>query len=63
MSISLELTLADLRTEIDRIDSAMHELLIDRGRIIDQLIEIKARQGGGLCVPSRARSRHDASAR
>jgi chorismate mutase len=25
----------------------MHELLIDRGRIIDQLIEIKARQGGG----------------
>ena len=25
----------------------MHELLIDRGRIIDRLIEIKARQGGG----------------
>ena len=47
MSISPEPTLADLRTEIDRIDSAMHELLIDRGRIIDQLIEIKARQGGG----------------
>jgi chorismate mutase len=47
VSISPELTLADLRTEIDRIDSAMHGLLIDRGRIIDQLIEIKARQGGG----------------
>jgi chorismate mutase len=47
VSMSPELMLADLRTEIDRIDSAMHGLLIDRGRIIDQLIEIKARQGGG----------------
>jgi chorismate mutase len=47
VSISPELMLADLRTEIDRIDSAMHGLLIDRGRVIDQLIEIKARQGGG----------------
>jgi chorismate mutase len=33
--------------EIDRIDAAMHELLIERGRVIDQLIEIKTRQGGG----------------
>ena len=40
-------TLSDLRGEIDRIDAAMHELLMERGRIIDQLIEIKARQGGG----------------
>jgi len=40
-------TLADLRAEIDRIDLAMHELLMERGRIIDRLIEIKARQGGG----------------
>jgi len=40
-------TLADLRVEIDRIDAAMHELLIERGRVIDRLIEIKARQGGG----------------
>jgi chorismate mutase len=47
MPKSPEPTLADLRIEIDRIDSAMHELLIDRGRIIDKLIEIKARQGGG----------------
>jgi chorismate mutase len=39
--------LADLRAEIDRIDKAMHELLIERGSIIDRLIEIKARQGGG----------------
>ena len=40
-------TLADLRAEIDRIDAAMHELLIERGRVIDRLIEIKTRQGGG----------------
>ncbi len=40
-------TLADLRVEIDRIDRQMHELLIERGRVIDQLIEIKTRQGGG----------------
>jgi chorismate mutase len=40
--------LAKLRIEIDRIDAAMHALLIERGRIIDELIAIKARQGGGL---------------
>jgi chorismate mutase len=40
-------TLADLRVEIDRIDRQMHELLIERGRVIDRLIAIKARQGGG----------------
>ena len=39
--------LADLRVEIDRIDSSMHELLMERGRIIDRLIEVKGRQGGG----------------
>jgi chorismate mutase len=33
--------------EIDRIDAQMHELLMERGRVIDQLIEIKTRQGGG----------------
>src|SRR5271165_2769412 len=44
---SLRPTLAELRTEIDRIDAGMHQLLIERGRIIDQLIEIKARQRGG----------------
>ena len=47
MSESPKPTLADLRVEIDRIDKAMHELLIERGRVIDRLIEIKARQGGG----------------
>jgi chorismate mutase len=40
-------SLADLRAEIDRIDAEMHALLIDRGRVIDRLIEIKASQGGG----------------
>jgi chorismate mutase len=39
--------LADLRAEIDQIDKAMHDLLIDRGTVIDRLIEIKSRQGGG----------------
>ena len=40
-------TLAELRVDIDRIDAAMHELLIERGEIINRLIAIKARQGGG----------------
>jgi chorismate mutase len=43
---SLE-TLADLRHEIDRIDGEMHALLMERGEIIDRLIAVKARQGGG----------------
>lgn len=41
------LQLAGLRVEIDRIDAAMHGLLIDRSAIIDRLIDIKAAQGGG----------------
>jgi chorismate mutase len=40
-------TLAQLRVEIDRIDASMHALLMERGRIIDRLIAIKTRQGGG----------------
>ncbi len=40
-------TLADLRIEIDRIDAALHLLLMERGDIIYRLIEAKARQGGG----------------
>jgi chorismate mutase len=40
-------SLAKLRVEIDRIDAAMHTLLMERGRIIDRLIDIKTRQGGG----------------
>jgi chorismate mutase-like protein len=33
--------LADLRAEIDRIDQAMHALLMERGQIIETLIEVK----------------------
>ena len=40
-------TLGDLRVDIDRIDLSMHRLLMERGRIIDRLIAIKKRQGGG----------------
>ena len=40
-------TLAELRVQIDQIDKAMHDLLIVRGSVIDRLIEIKSRQGGG----------------
>ena len=40
-------SLGDLRVEIDRIDGEMHELLMQRGEIIDRLIAVKARQGGG----------------
>jgi chorismate mutase len=40
-------TLADLRVEIDRIDETMHELLIERGEIIDRLISVKKSQETG----------------
>ena len=40
-------SLAELRADIDRLDSQMHEALIARGEIIDRLIAIKQRQGGG----------------
>lgn len=34
-------SLADLRAEIDRIDEAMHRLLMERSQIIDRLVEVK----------------------
>jgi chorismate mutase len=37
-------SLADLRKEIDRIDETMHRLLMERGEIIDRLIEVKKSQ-------------------
>lgn len=40
-------TLADLRREIDRIDAAMHGLLMERGEIIDRLIAVKRSQETG----------------
>ncbi|HEY0352122.1 MAG TPA: chorismate mutase [Enterovirga sp.] len=40
-------SLADLRRDIDRIDEAMHELLMERGRIIDRLIATKGTAASG----------------
>lgn len=40
-------SLATLRAEIDRIDEAMHRLLIERGQIIDRLISVKKTQESG----------------
>lgn len=42
-----EPSLADLRREIDRLDAAMHDLLIERGAIIDRLIAVKKTQDSG----------------
>ncbi|PIK70598.1 hypothetical protein CS379_23815, partial [Methylobacterium frigidaeris] len=39
--------LAALRADIDRIDSAMHDLLMERGRIIDRLIAVKKTSASG----------------
>ncbi|KLK91951.1 hypothetical protein AA309_16050 [Microvirga vignae] len=41
-------SLAELRQEIDRIDEAMHRLLMERGTIIDRLIESKKASETGL---------------
>ena len=40
-------SLADQRHEIDRIDTAMHELLIERSQIIDRLIAVKKTEETG----------------
>lgn len=42
-----EPSLADLRREIDRLDATMHDLLIERGAIIDRLIAVKKTQDSG----------------
>src|SRR5579872_1477853 len=42
-----DLSLADLRREIDRIDAGMHALLIERGEIIERLIAVKKTQESG----------------
>src|ERR1700704_5733060 len=47
-------TLADLRGEIDRIDEAMHRLLMERGEIIDTLIATKkTAESGSAFRPAR----------
>src|SRR4051812_38603405 len=40
-------SLADLRREIDRIDATMHDLLMERGEIIDRLTAVKQTQETG----------------
>ena len=40
-------SLGDLRKEIDRIDEAMHRLLMERGNIVDRLISVKKTQESG----------------
>ena len=40
-------SLADLRKEIDRIDEAMHNLLMERGEIVNRLISVKHSQETG----------------
>jgi chorismate mutase len=42
-----DLSLTDLRREIDRIDEAMHALLLERGEIIDTLIAVKKTEETG----------------
>jgi chorismate mutase len=47
-------SLADLRTEIDRIDATMHGLLMERGDIIDRLIKVKrTAESGSAFRPAR----------
>jgi chorismate mutase len=50
-------TLAGLRADIDRIDRAMHELLIERSGIIDTLIKVKkSNETGSAFRPAREAS-------
>lgn len=46
-------TLDELRAEIDRIDEAMHRLLMERGEIVDRLIAVKRGQAGSAFRPAR----------
>jgi chorismate mutase len=47
LSVSDTPSLANLRQEIDRLDEAMHGLLMKRGDIIDRLIRVKQTQESG----------------
>ena len=53
-------SLAELRQEIDSIDAQVHSLLMQRGDIIDRLIQVKQTQEVGFGFPPGARGRHDA---
>ncbi|TDR93555.1 chorismate mutase [Enterovirga rhinocerotis] len=53
-----EAALGELRRDIDRIDASMHQLLMERGRIIDRLIAVK---GGTTSTGSAFRPEREAS--
>jgi len=55
-------SLTDLRREIDRIDEAMHALLIERGEIIGPSHPGQKHERDGLGFPPRAGGDHDAAA-
>jgi chorismate mutase-like protein len=40
-------TLGDIRAEIDRVDAAMHALLMERSAVIERLIEVKGTSASG----------------
>jgi len=47
-------SLGDLRKDIDRIDEAMHQLLMERGEIINRLIQVKrTAESGSAFRPAR----------
>lgn len=47
-------SLADIRTEIDRLDEAMHRLLLERSEVIETLIEVKKTgESGSAFRPAR----------
>jgi chorismate mutase-like protein len=50
------ISLSDLRAEIDRIDEAMHRLLMERSEIIERLVKVKrtgGAEGGSAFRPAR----------
>src|SRR5215210_7852045 len=56
--------LAELRQDIDRIDEAMHRLLMERGTIIERLISVKkTSESGSAFRPGREASMMRALAR
>jgi chorismate mutase len=48
MNTSNRASLDEIRREIDRIDEGIHQLLIERGDIIDRLIATKGTAGSGI---------------
>lgn len=53
MSVTTEVTLDDLREEIDRIDRSLMELLTERYRTVEEVGRLKARSGMMPLDPAR----------